>query len=419
MTHPYMRIRHAIDMAAQNLRRSKVRTALSLLGIVIGVFSVTLIVSLGAGLKSYVTMQVEQFGRTTISIQAKVPDIGSRGSVASAVSATSVTKKDLEALVASTSFPHVDAIVGLRSAQAYAVRGNNELRSVIFGTSAEYPAIDGQLKIAKGRYFTADEERRGAPVVVMGSAAATALFGEDDPIGQKIRIKDLSLTVVGVQATRGSFAFFDFDTAFFVPLELATTRLAGVDHLTEIDLRVVGQENLARTAEDLKRWMRHRHGITDPAKDDFEVTTAQEVLDRLSVITGAITALLGFLAAISLLVGGIGIMNIMLVSVTERIREVGLRKALGAKNADIRLQFLAESVLLTTVGGAVGGAVGVLATLIGVIVAHYAGFDIPFTVSLPAFFGAAATSAIVGIMFGLYPANKAAKTDPITSLRFE
>jgi putative ABC transport system permease protein len=171
--------------------------------------------------------------------------------------------------------------------------------------------------------------------------------------------------------------------------------------------------------DDITRVLRRRHGITDPEKDDFIIHTATDVLAQVNTITTAITALLGFLAAISLLVGGIGIMNIMLVSVTERIREVGLRKALGARRSDIMTQFLAESVLLTSIGGITGGVLAMLVTVGLVFGARFAGYDVPFIVSLPAFFVAAFVSAVIGIIFGLYPARKAAALDPITALRYE
>jgi putative ABC transport system permease protein len=184
-------------------------------------------------------------------------------------------------------------------------------------------------------------------------------------------------------------------------------------------VKATDESRVEQTVFDITRTLRKRHNITDPTKDDFTLSTAIEITERVRTITTAITYFLGFLAAISLLVGGIGIMNIMLVTVTERIREVGLRKALGAKNGDIMAQFLAESVALTTAGGLIGGALGFVVTLIAVAVMRHLGLDVPYLVSIPAFLGAAGVSAFIGIVFGLYPAQKAAQVDPITSLRYE
>ena len=211
----------------------------------------------------------------------------------------------------------------------------------------------------------------------------------------------------------------DMDSMVFMPLRLAQKRITGNDNVFEVHLKVQDDEHVDETVADIQRLLRRRHNIDDPTKDDFMVTTMQDVTDRLNTITDVITYFLAFLAAISLVVGGIGIMNIMLVSVTERIREVGLRKALGAKPADILLQFLAESVVLTTVGGLLGGLLGFLMTMAVVAVMRANGLDVPYVVSMTAFLGAAVVSAAVGIVFGLQPARKAARLDPITSLRYE
>jgi putative ABC transport system permease protein len=204
-----------------------------------------------------------------------------------------------------------------------------------------------------------------------------------------------------------------------MPLRLAQKRITGNDKIMEMHVRANDPEHVDDTVSDIQRLLRKRHNIEDPTKDDFMITTTQDITDRLNTVTDVITYFLAFLAAISLLVGGIGIMNIMLVSVTERIREVGLRKALGAKPKDILLQFLAESVVLTTAGGLIGGALGFLITMVVVAIMRMNHLDVPYVVSMTAFVGAAVVSAIVGIVFGIQPARKAAALDPITSLRFE
>jgi putative ABC transport system permease protein len=408
-----------IATAAKNLRRSKVRTVLSLLGIVIGVFSVTLIVSLGLGLRAFVTGEVSAFGNDYVSVQPKTPGLSSRGSLfdqSAAGSDSSLTADDLDALAR---IPYVEAVQAGRTAQAVFSNGSKTMTAVIYGTSATYLEFDKQSKMDKGRFFTENEEKSSAQVAVIGASAARRLFGDEDPIGKKMRSKELSVTVIGTFQKRGAAGFFDFDSIVVMPVGLVDRRLARLGKLTEMNIKVGDPALLARAEADISRIMRRRHGITDPAKDDFQTITSESVLTQIRTVTGAITALLGFLSAISLLVGGIGIMTIMLVSVTERIREVGLRKALGAKNGEIQAQFLAESVVLTTAGGVIGGALAVLATIGLVFAARSFGFQVPFVISLPAFGAAALVSAAIGIIFGIYPARKAARVDPITSLRSE
>ncbi|MBN1585786.1 ABC transporter permease [Candidatus Uhrbacteria bacterium] len=418
-----MHFRTVAKTSFDSLRRNRVRTALSLLGIVIGVFSVTLVISLGLAVKAAVVGYVENFtSRSLISVNPAAPGASTGNSMRALMmgaSPASLDYADLEALEKPGNLPTAVAVNGTVIGQEFVRRGNREFRSTVVGVSASYPQITPMMKVAQGRFFTREEEKSMAPVVVIGSKIAGKLFGTVDPLGQKVKIKDMSLTVVGVIKPSGNLMGMDIDSVTLMPLRLATKRLTGNDNITEIHVMAADEGSVDETVDGITRLLRRRHRITDPSKDDFMITTSKDIMDRLNTITDVITYLLAFLAAISLLVGGIGIMTIMLVSVTERIREVGLRKALGAKPRDILLQFLAESVVLTTAGGLIGGALGFLVTLGVVAVMRFSGLDVPYVVSMTAFIGAAFISAAVGIVFGISPARKAAKLDPITSLRYE
>lgn len=416
-----MRISQTIDMAVRGLKRNKLRAALSLLGIVIGVFSVTLIVTLGLGIQAYVTGQVETFGKNLIAIRPVVPGLAAKGIFAGTTDTTltSLKNQDIETLQNPDLFPYLDAVSASRLGQEYLTAGGNQVQTLLFAVNADYPATDAQATMAEGRFFTSDEERSYAPVVTLGSSAAKTLFGQLDPVGRKVLVRGLSLQVVGVMAARGSFGGIDIDTSAFLPLGLAQKRLLGGDYVREIVVRVQNASDIPRAVDDITRILRRKHGITDPSKDDFLAVSSSDILDTIRSVTGAMAFLLGFLAMISLVVGGVGIMTVMLVSVTERIREVGLRKAIGATNRDIMLQFLAEAVALSVGGGLIGGGLGIVTSLLAIALANHAGYAVPYLVSLPAFLVAATVAAVIGVVFGIYPARKASALDPIVALRFE
>jgi len=416
-----MTLRALIGNAMHSLRRNRLQSSLSLLGIVIGVFAVTLIVSMGLGLRAFVVGQIEVFGTNLLAINPAVPGIAERNALSSGINAvflTSLKIDDLEA-IRDQDYPYIVSMIGMKTGQGYVRSGNKEIQSLVIASSAGYGEIDRQATIAKGRWYTEDEDRSLRQVAVLGATVAEKLFGQRDPIGQKVKLKDVQLEIVGVLDERGSMFGIDFDTLVLVPLTLGEKRVIGADFVNEIDIKVSEEKYVAVAEEDIRRLLMKRHKIEDPDKIDFVVTTEQEVKEQLTTVTGAITLLLGFLAAISLLVGGIGIMNIMLVAVVERIHEVGLRKSVGARDSDIRLQFLAESVILTTTGGLIGGFLGTVMAFAAAAFARAAGYDVPYVISLGAFFSAAVVSAVVGIVFGLYPARKAARLDPIESLRYQ
>ncbi len=400
------------------------RTALSLLGIVIGVFSVTVVISLGVAVKAGVVGYIESYtGQNLITINPAAPGASRQNSMQALLlgaNPASLDYADVQALADPRNLPYAAAVSGSVTGQEYIRFGNAEYRSLIYGASSDfYPNVMPIIKIGEGRFYTREEEQSLAPVVVIGSKVAAKLFGSGDPLGQKVKINDLPLMVVGVLRPLGSMMTMDMDSLTIMPLRLAQKRITGNDKIIEVHLTVQDAARVDETVADIERLLRKRHNIDDPSKDDFMVTTAQDITDRLNTVTNVITYFLAFLAAISLLVGGIGIMNIMLVSVTERIREVGLRKALGAKPADILLQFLVEAVVLTTLGGIIGGILGFLMTMGAVAVMRANHLDVPYVVSMTAFLGAAVVSAAVGIIFGLQPARKASKLEPITALRFE
>jgi putative ABC transport system permease protein len=273
--------------------------------------------------------------------------------------------------------------------------------------------------VESGRFFTKEEETNLARVVVLGANRAKDLFPNDDPIGKMISLKDTNLTVIGVMEKRGSVAFSSPDDLVFVPLFTAQKLILGIDYLNFIRAKVDNVENLERSVLDLEQTLRENHNIKKPEDDDFSVRNAAQALDILTNITNVLKYFLVSIAAISLLVGGVGIMNIMLIAVNQRIREVGLRKAVGAKNKDVVSQFLIEAIFITLVGGSIGIIMGIALAFLAALIINGLGYEWKFII-MPESIGIAfAVSFLIGLIFGLYPARKAARISPMEALRYE
>jgi putative ABC transport system permease protein len=409
--------------AFRNLGRNRTRTVMSLLGIVIGVFSVTIILSLGVAVKSAIVGYVESFvGRDFISVNSQVPGTSEGKSLAALmanIAPQSLTYDDVRALTDRRAVPDAVAVNGAVTGQEFASYGGKDYRTMLIGASSSYPVINPMFKVEFGRFFTDEEEYGMRAYAVIGSKIKGKLFGDNEAVGRKIKVGDVPVEVVGVLKPMGGMMGMDTDMVVILPLRFMQKRFLGTDKIMEMHLRATDEAHVAAMTEDVKRVLRHRHNVKSPDKDDFLITSATDVTAKLNTITDTVTWFLAFLAAISLVVGGIGIMNIMLVSVSERIREVGLRKALGAKRRDIMALFLAEAVALTTTGGAIGGGAGFLLTLLIIAGMRYSGLSVPYLVSVEAFLGAAIVASATGLIFGLYPARKAAKLDAIEALRFE
>jgi putative ABC transport system permease protein len=327
---------------------------------------------------------------------------------------TSLTDRDVKSLQNKALAPDLTYV-------SPEVRGQFD---VAFGTTDEQVQVAGEdenytivrnLTLEEGDWFTKSAVDGFAQVAVLGSKIKDDLFGDQDPVNQIIKIKNLSFRVIGVLEPKGLGPFgVDQDSQVIVPVTTAQKILLGINHYSFIEIQVA-DENLIPEAEDqVKSVLRTNHNITDPDKDDFTIRTQQDALSLLSTVTSALTIFLGAIAGISLIVGGIGIMNIMLVSVTERTREIGLRKAIGAKRRNILLQFLFEAIILTTIGGIIGVAIGFVGSF-GVAKIGNWSPQVPwYAIAL-----AVGVSALFGLGFGIYPANKASKLDPIEALRYE
>jgi putative ABC transport system permease protein len=295
----------------------------------------------------------------------------------------------------------------------------NELRNAfVYGINATYLDVD-KTEIAQGRFFTEAEDRSLAPVIILGSGMKTKLFGDSDAIGQSVRIRQERFTVIGVAKSKGAVMFVNFDDYIYMPIRTLQKKLMGINYVSFIVSKVEDTSMFASTAEDIRDLLRHRHSITDPARDDFNVQTMAEAMATLDTITNALTFLLLAIVAISLVVGGVGIMNVMYVAVTERTMEIGLRKAVGATSKNILQQFLIESILLTILGGIIGCALGSIMAYLISLAANAFGLTWSFSIPLRAFIVALSFSAFFGIVFGVTPARAAAKLDPIEALRTE
>lgn len=416
-----MKLSLILKQSVISLKTNKLRTFFSILGIVVGVGAVVIILSLGQGLKRLAIGQLEEFGPNIFSITPKLPGANEVGTLVSSVRGIKVTTlklDDVKDLQDKNRFPYIEAVSGQAFGQEWATYKNQEKKTLIYGSGADFLNIMRTMKIDKGRFFTDDEDEGLAKVAVLGNGLAEKLFKEENSLNKKIKFKGQSFKVVGVLTPYSGMSFgIDLNDLLYIPVKTATKEVLGVDYLTEVHVLLTDQKYSARAVEEISRLLRRNHNIKSPDKDDFKITTMKEVLDTVNNAALILNLLLGFLAAISLLVGGIGIMNIMLVSVTERTSEIGLRKALGATSKDVLRQFLIESVIITGLGGAIGALIGVAIALIGGVIARTRGLAWPMVISWLAVFAAFAIAALIGIIFGLYPARKAAALSPIEAMK--
>jgi putative ABC transport system permease protein len=419
-----MRYRSTIKLALTSMIANKTRTLLTALGLVIGIAAVIIVFSTGDSINSLILGQVQAFGTDIIQSEARLPsnlkgsakDTQSAQAMAQGVQLTSMKLGDMEAI---DRLPNVKGSYADLTGQALVNYEDVSTKAILFGVSPYFIEV-GTFKLSSGRFYTDEEDKGLAQVVVLGSKMKVKLFGDADAVGKLIRIKKGKYKVIGVMSERGSSGIISLDDFIYVPIRTMQKRLLGIDHVVGIISQLKDVSKGDETAEDIKALLRDRHKIEDPNKDDFSVMTMKEMLNTLGVITNALTLLLLAIVVISLIVGGVGITNIMYVVVTERTAEIGLRKAVGAKINDILAQFLIESVILTTLGGVIGSIVGVMISYaVSVVAQSYLKVDWQFVLPIKGFIVAGIFSIICGIVFGLFPARRAARLDPIEALRTE
>ena len=397
-------------IALRALRRNLMRSALTMLGIIIGVAAVIAMVAIGTGAKEQVASSIAQIGQNTVLVMSGA---GSRGGVRGGWgSSPTLTRQDYEAL--RKEIPGVIRATPDVRKNAQVMAGNQNVNTTINGAGEDYADIRA-WEFLEGGNFTAADVKASAKVAILGQTVATNLFGDASPVGQVVRIQNAPYVVVGLLKPKGmSMMGSDQDDVVLVPWTSALVRLTGTDSFRAITVQVESAEQVETVMEEISALLRQRHRIRDGAEDDFNVRSQQEIMEMATSTAQTMTLLLAAIAGVSLLVGGIGIMNIMLVSVTERTREIGVRMAVGARGSDILLQFLVEAVVLSVGGGLIGIGLGVG---IAQIVSAKLGWNTLVSaesVALAFFF-----SAVIGIFFGFYPARKAAGLDPIEALRYE
>jgi len=409
--------KNSLKTAIKGLRVNKSRSALTILGIVIGITAIILIMSLGKGAQELILNQVRGLGSATIIIEPGREPQGP--SDFSSLFTDSLKDREVEALRKSTNVPGLEQLTPIVVLSAQ-VSFENEVKNYNILGASDIIAEIVDVYPEEGQFFSEEQIQQRAAVATIGYEVKDKLFGESDALNKDIKIKNKSFRVIGVFPKKGQVGMFDIDKAIIVPYTTAQKYLSGMSYYHEIIAKAKSETIVPQTVQDIKVTLRNLHNISDPSKDDFHVITQDDIAKRVGTVTSVLTVFLAAIAAISLIVGGIGIMNIMLVSVTERTREIGLRKAIGATNKNILAQFLLEAVILTAIGGVVGITIGVLLSFVSsIILTKVVGSGWVFTVSIKAIALGLGVSAFVGLMFGLYPARAASKKSPIEALRYE
>jgi putative ABC transport system permease protein len=408
--------KHTFTTALTGLTTNRSRSALTILGIVIGITAIMLVVSLGAGAQELILGQVQGLGTNTIAV---IPGREPSGpSDVAFLFSDSLKEKDIVALKNKANVPGLKSLMPTVFGAGSASYDSNTYQTSIFGATELMVEIFDLHP--QGEFFNADHVSSRSDVAVLGSKIAVKLFEDEMPLDKKIKIKNRNFKVIGVLPETGGGSLFNFDDMVLVPYTTAQDYITGKKSFNRLIIQAYTDKDVPVTSEDIKMTLRESHGITDPDKDDFTVQTQQDLANRLSTITNALTYFLVAVASIALFVGGVGIMNIMLVSVTERTREIGLRKALGATDKDILTQFLLEAVLLTAIGGLVGILLGAsLAFITAICLSKGLGVNWTFVFPWGGAFLGLSVSALIGLIFGGYPARQASKKSPIEALRYE
>jgi putative ABC transport system permease protein len=391
---------------------NRARSFLTILGIVIGVGSVVAMISIGQGSTASIEESIQSMGSNLLTVSPGVQrGVGTMVS-AGRGSAQSLTAEDVDAIEEEIEF--VKAVAPEVSSRYQVTAKGTNTNTSIYGTVYSYMDVKN-VEMNIGSFISEQDVKMSSKVAVLGPTTRDDLFGEGvDPVGQKIKINKISFTVIGVTEAKGGTGFGSQDDMIYIPISTAQRYLSGNDYVSTINIQVEDEKYMSVVEEDITTLLLIRHNIANPDEADFSIMSQADILETMSSVSGTLTLLLGAIASISLIVGGIGIMNMMLTTVTERTREIGLRKAIGAKSRDITFQFLSEATALTFIGGTVGIICGWLTSI---AITQFS--DTTTSVQLWSVFLAFGVSAFIGIVFGYYPAKRAASLNPIEALRYE
>ena len=403
--------RESILIALEGLKSNKLRSILTMLGIIIGVGAVIAMVSIGLGVQQKVQNSIASLGSNLLIV---MPGSNAPPGTVRLAAGSNITLTNQDAKAISKQVAGISYVLPAVSSQYQVIYGNQNWKTSVQGTTPDFLTVRN-YGVSAGSFFSHSDDTSRARVAVLGQTVATNLFGAASPVGKTIRINQAPFRVVGVLSTKGQSSMGqDQDDLVLIPLSTAQDRLMGITYLNNISIQAKNADVINKVQEDVTTLLRSRHHLAAGVENDFTVRNMTALMATMTETTGTITVLLGNIAAISLLVGGIGIMNILLVSVTERTREIGIRKALGATFRNVLLQFIIEAVAISVTGGLFGIAVGIIGAR---VISWVAGWNT--IVAWWAIVGAFGVSVLIGLFFGVYPARKAALLDPIEALRYE